>query len=408
MNNPIKKVVIIGGGAMGGGFAARIARDAGNQGVRTVIIEHPDRVDAARQSFYERIHRWFKLGHIPFARVEELVSYVTFTGNPADAADADFFLECVPENLELKQEIFRTYDAILRPGVIMASNTSSRLIGDIAQATNRPELVVGFHGMQPPTSRPLLEVIRSSMTSDETVETVTNFAEGPLKMVTILSKDSPLAIVNRQLLVILDEVYHWLEHSNVNTLDIDEANKDWPAGFVTLSNFLGLDVVLEVGKNGKVAYPDRVVMGDLIPEMVKHGLVGKKNGEACEGFYALDPEEGSAFENLRNELFSDFQIARRHDITGAMVYEYAMLRGMNEAALILEEGVASKSDIERGTVVGLGIKNEGLLHAADAYGINRLVVALTKLESKHGMRFHPAKILVDMTKSDGTFFGDEL
>src|SRR3989338_5180536 len=198
----IFKVGIVGGGAMGGGIAALIAK----HGVPVIVKEAtPELAEKARQGIYGRFEKWYQRNKIDEHRFEQLKSYVEVTINSADLADVDLLIEAIVEKLEPKLAVFRKFDVILRPEVVMASNTSTLPISKLAAATNRPDRVIGTHFFNPPTTMQFIEVVPGEKTSAETRAAIEDFLVSTCEKQLIRAKDQPGFLVNCLLLPYLNE-----------------------------------------------------------------------------------------------------------------------------------------------------------------------------------------------------------
>jgi 3-hydroxybutyryl-CoA dehydrogenase len=202
-----------------------------------------------------------------------------------DCRDVDFAVEAVTENESVKRRIFEEMDAVVRPGGVLATNTSSIPITRIAAATKRPEAVIGMHFMNPVPVMKLVEIIRGAATSDETYATTRALAE-KMGKTTVVSKDFPGFIVNRILIPMLNEACFALTEGLATVEDIDTAMKlgtNQPMGPLQLADFIGLDTVLYIAEVlHKGLGDDKYRPSPLLRQYVEAGWHGKKSGR---GFY---------------------------------------------------------------------------------------------------------------------------
>ncbi len=202
-----------------------------------------------------------------------------------DVKDVDVGIEAVSENEELKKRIFRDLDAVVRPGGVLATNTSSIPITRIAAVTRRPDAVIGMHFMNPVPLMQLVELIRGAATSDQTYATTKALAE-KMGKTTVVSKDFPGFIVNRILIPMLNEACFALHEGLASAQDIDTAMKlgtNQPMGPLTLADFIGLDTVLAIAEVlHKGLGDDKYRPSPLLKQYVDAGWLGKKSGR---GFF---------------------------------------------------------------------------------------------------------------------------
>ncbi len=278
----IKTVGVLGAGQMGNGITHVFAQ----LGYDVLIYDiSAEQLDRALATIRRNLERQAKKGTIPQALVGETIERITATREMADLAAVDFAVEAVTEHEPTKLEIFRKLDAIIQPGAILASNTSSISITKIASATKRPDKVIGMHFMNPVPLMKLVEVIRGHATSDETfvqtAELVTR-----LEKEMAVSQDYPGFIVNRVLIPMINEAVFALYEGIATAEDIDRGMKlgtNQPMGPLTLADFIGLDTVLAIANVLYEGFKDHKYRPcPLLVKMVNAGYLGRKSGR---GFY---------------------------------------------------------------------------------------------------------------------------
>ncbi len=221
------------------------------------------------------------------AGVERDAAWARITGvtEMGALAECDLVVEAVPENLELKRQVFADLDAVAPAHAILASNTSSLAVTDMAAATRRPDKVLGLHFMQPVPVMPLLEMVRTFLTSEETFQSAKAFGESLGKTI-VVSKDTPGFIVNLLLIPYLLQAVEALERGVATKEDFDTAIKlglNHPMGPFTLLDFVGLDTTLFVADAVFEETKDpRFAAPPLLRRMVSAGYLGRKSGK---GFY---------------------------------------------------------------------------------------------------------------------------
>ncbi len=378
----VSKAAVVGGGTMGGEIAQAIATSD-----IPVVIKDIDQkfVDAAVEK--ARAITEGKLGRLvqkekltqeqADARLAEVMGLITGTTSYADFSDVDFVIEAVPEKMEIKQAVFRELDAATPGHAILASNTSSLSITEIGEATLRPDKVVGFHFFYPASVMPLVEVIASEDTTQETATAAYNFAQA-IKKQPIVCGEVPGFVVNKILIAAMGEIWRAQEEHGLSLKAIDEAiigAKGAPMGPFFLTDLLGLDTTLHTAEHLNASYGETFYVHRGLKQLVADGKLGAKSGG--EGFYK-DGEQtvpGDADPDAEElvALFSG--------------------RALIEACKLVEEGVCSVRDIDLGMMTGAGLDpRKGLFPPfwkADLEGLDTLLERIEQLEEKYGERFAP-------------------
>ena len=268
-------VGVVGVGQMGSGIVEVFAR----AGCNVVAREIND--DLLQRSFTRGIER----GKLTQADADAALSCITYTTQLADFAHCELVIEAATENMSLKKTLFTELDVICGPETILASNTSSLSITEIASATQRPDKVVGLHFFNPVPVMPLIEIVRGLLTSEETMDAVRALG-GVLKKELVIAKDNPGFIVNLLLLPYLFDAIRALESGVATKEDIDTAIKlglNHPMGPFTLLDFVGLDTCLFIGDAMYQEFKEtRYAAPPLLRRMVTAGLLGRKSRH---GFY---------------------------------------------------------------------------------------------------------------------------
>lgn len=278
----IRKIAVIGSGSMGSGIA-QVGAQA-NYEVVLFDIAQPQ-LERAKGGMEKSLAKLQEKGALE-STPEEILGRLTLTSEFSDMKDCDFVIEAATENRDIKFKLFRDLDELVGPETILATNTSSISITQIAAQTKRPELVAGMHFMNPVPLMKLVEGIRGLATSDACFKTTREVAEKMGKTF-IEAKDSPGFAVNRILMPMINEAFFALQEGLATPEDIDEAMKlgcNFPMGPLTLADFVGLDVCLSVCE---ILHRD---LGDpkyrpspLMRKYVEAGWTGRKAGR---GVYA--------------------------------------------------------------------------------------------------------------------------
>lgn len=278
----LEQIGVVGCGLMGSGIVEVCAR----AGYRVVVREISDELlqkglDRIQQSLSKAVAR----GKATHEQAEETFARIQGTLDLADFGDCDLVVEAAVENMGIKREIFAQLDSILPSHAILASNTSSLCVTDMASATQREDKVLGIHFFNPVPVMPLIEFVRTILTSDETMAVAHQFGAS-LGKTMVTAKDTPGFIVNRLLIPYLLDAVRVYEDGLASREDIDTAIKlglNHPMGPLTLLDFVGLDTSLFIADAMYDEYKDpRYAAPPLLRRMVLAGRLGRKSGQ---GFY---------------------------------------------------------------------------------------------------------------------------
>jgi 3-hydroxybutyryl-CoA dehydrogenase len=280
----IKRVTVLGAGLMGHGIT-QVAAQVGKYEVCMRDIDQKF-VDNGMTMIRESLQRFVKKGQLTEAQMNEILGRIHLALDLKEAvSNADLIIEAAPENVELKKEIFREVDGHAPPHAIIASNTSSVSITELASATKRPERVCGMHFFNPPQLMKLVEVIRGAKTSDETIQTILEASRKMEKETVLVQKDSPGFIVNRILIPALNEAAELYWEGVASRDDIDKAIKlglNWPMGPLMLLDYIGSDTTLAIADVLTKELDPKFHASTGLKQMVKAQLLGRKTGK---GFY---------------------------------------------------------------------------------------------------------------------------
>ena len=280
----VKRIAVLGAGLMGHGIA-QVAAQVGKYDVNLRDIEQRF-VDSGMSMIKESLNRFVKKGQLSEEEMKAVLERIhPMIDLKESVSNADLIVEAAPENLELKKAIFKEVDACAPAHAIIASNTSSVSITEMASATKRPEKVCGMHFFNPPQLMKLVEVIRGARTSDETVQTVLDVAHRMEKETVLVKKDSPGFIVNRILIPALNEAVAVYWEGIADRDDIDKAIKlglNWPMGPLMLLDYVGLDTTLAIAEVLTKELDPKFHPTTGLKQMAKAQLLGRKTGK---GFY---------------------------------------------------------------------------------------------------------------------------
>jgi 3-hydroxyacyl-CoA dehydrogenase len=283
------KAAVVGAGTMGGEIAQVIAASDIPVVLKDVDQKFVDAgLDKAREVTQGQVGKLVSKEKLTQEQADEqaerTLSLITGTTSYDEFGDVDFVIEAVPEKMEIKHAVFAELDASTPGHAILASNTSGLSISEIADATSRPEKVVGFHFFWPASFMRLIEVIEGDETSPETAQAAANFAQA-IKKFPIRCGECPGFVVNRILGSLASEIWRYQDDTGLDVKDIDkyiQGNRLAPMGPFFLSDMTGLDTTLKVAKDLRDAYGDRFYVHHKMEELVEAGKLGQKTGE---GFY---------------------------------------------------------------------------------------------------------------------------
>jgi 3-hydroxyacyl-CoA dehydrogenase len=311
--------------------------------------------------------------------------------------DVDIVIEAVPEKIELKKQVFLDLEKVVGEGAIFATNTSALSISEMASATHRPSKVVGMHFFFPASVMKLIEVIPGLSTSQETVDDVVLFAES-LRKIPVRVSECAGFLVNRLLMPYLNEAAFCLQEKAATREEIDKVATDFglPMGPLTLVDQLGIDICFDVVQVLLNAYGNRMQPAQIWGKLYQGNYLGRKTGA---GFYSYSPEKKDQLGPWVEEVHA--QKPKKSSFS----LERLLYPMINEAALCLEENVASASDIDLAMVAGIGFPQGkgGLLRYADEIGLDKVLSGLETFYQEQGERFWPAPRLRRMVGA--RFFG---
>ena len=278
----IRRVGVVGLGTMGAGIAQVSVQACYETVGREISLELAERGKATIDRY---LTRGVEKGRLTQEEKNAAIGRLTLTTELADLNGCDLVIEAVLEELPLKREVFAVLERVTRPEAVLATNTSALSVGEIAEATERPERVVGMHFFNPAPVLPLVEIVRAPRSSEEAVQAAYEWAESAGKQ-PVKCNDTPGFIVNRILIPLLNDCVRVLDEAGVTPEDLDKAMTNgagWPLGPCALVDLIGIDVHVHASEalydklgEERMAPPERLV------EMQKQGRLGRKTGR---GFF---------------------------------------------------------------------------------------------------------------------------
>jgi 3-hydroxyacyl-CoA dehydrogenase/enoyl-CoA hydratase/3-hydroxybutyryl-CoA epimerase len=398
---PVGTVGVLGAGFMGAGIAQVLAQ----KGV-AIVLKDKDLAGVGRgyafaqQQFRERVKR----RRATEADAKRDLGKILPTVEYEALRRADFVVEAVFEDLEVKRAVLRETEAVAPESLIFASNTSAIPIARLAEASRRPERVVGMHFFSPVAKMPLLEVVRHPGTSEETLATTVAVGRTMGKTVIVVG-DGPGFFTSRVLGAMLNEAAWMLaEGADIERVDLAMTRWGWPVGPFALLDEVGLDVARHAGQVVRDALGERVAPPPIFERMIADKRLGRKGKR---GFYVY--EEGKKGKSSKRVDPAVYPLLgwRAAPLSDPEIVERCWLQMLNETARCMEEGIITNpADVDIGVIFGFGFPpfRGGLLREADRQGLPWVVEKLDGYAERHGERLRPAPLLRDMAGRGARFY----
>ena len=385
----MKKVGIIGAGAMGSGIA-QVAASAGHSVV--LFDTNADALSLSKSKLASVMDRLVEKGRLTSEEAQEIQNRISYADHMEALSESGIIIEAIIENLDVKKGVFSSIESLVSKDCILASNTSSLSIASIASACERSERVLGIHFFNPAPLMPLVEIIPAIQTADEITDEARNIIDS-WKKITVLAKDTPGFIVNRVARPFYGEAIRILEEGIADVATIDWAMKEiggFRMGPFELTDYIGHDVNYVVTETVFKAFffDPRYKPSFTQKRLVEAGRLGRKSGQ---GFY--DYSQGAVNPKPNTDEALGTEIVNR--ITAMLI---------NEAIDALFLNIASEKDIDLAMTKGVNYP-KGLLAWADEKGLD---VVLTQLEELYKNycedRYRPSPLLRKMVNEQKTFY----
>lgn len=389
---PIHQAAVIGAGTMGGGIAMCFA----NAGIPVTVLDvSQGALDRGRAAIENNYATSVKRGSLSEERRAAAVDLIDYSTSYDDIAQADIAIEAVFEDIELKQEIFRKLDAVLKPGAILASNTSTLDLDRIADATARPQNVIGTHFFSPANVMRLLEIVRGAKSSPETIATGMELGK-LLGKVTVLAGNCDGFIANRMQAPFGNAVDRLIEEG-ASPQQIDRVMKEFGCamGPLAVRDLIGLDTSWRIRDQRRRLRPGSQPPTPLLDRLYHSGRLGQKSGAGYyryEGRQALpDPEVDCMIDDIAVDLGIE-----RQPVEDSEILDRLLCALVNEAAHIVDEGIAVRSsDVDLAYVYGYGFPNwvGGPMHWAKEAGLAGILAKIKGYQSRFGASWTPSPLL---------------
>jgi 3-hydroxyacyl-CoA dehydrogenase len=406
---PVKSAAVVGAGTMGGGIAMVLA----NAGI-PVLLKDADQaaLDRGLATIQSNYANSVKRGRFSQQDAEERFKRITPTLSYDDFAKVDLVIEAVFEGMALKKEVFKELDRVCKPGAILASNTSTLNIDEIASATSRPTYVIGTHFFSPANVMRLLEIVRGKATSREVIATCMQLSKA-LGKIGVLVGNCRGFVGNRMFGPYRREA-QFLVEEGAAVVAVDKALADFgmAMGPLATGDLAGLDVGWRIRKEYRHLEKPGIRQPFLEDNLCELGRFGQKTGA---GWYKYDEQRRAMPDPVVDELIHKWVTEagiRQREISAAEIVDRCLYALVNEGARILEEGFALRaSDIDIIYLNGYGFPafRGGPMWYADTVGLKQVYARISEFHRQHGEIWQPAPLLARLAEQGKTFaqFGKE-
>lgn len=406
-DTPVQAVdaaAVIGAGTMGGGIAMCFA----NAGIPVTLIEAgQEALDRGLETIQKNYAATVAKGRLSRDRMDQRMALISPALDYQAVKDADIVIEAVFEEMDIKREVFQALDQHAKDGAILASNTSTLDVNEIAAVTKRPEAVIGTHFFSPANVMALLEVVRGEKTDKTTIASVMKLAKR-IGKVPVLVGVCDGFVGNRMLAMYLRQAHQMIEEG-ARPEQIDKVLYDYgmAMGPFTMADMAGLDVGWRIRKRRKAegtGIEDNAPIEDQLCEM---GRFGQKTGAGWYRYEAGDrtPQPDPEVEALIRKYIADKGVKPRN-ISDQEILERCLYQLVNEGAKILEEGIALRaSDIDVIYANGYGFPRYrgGPMKYADMVGVKEVYAAVCRYHEQFGDAWKPAPLLKQLAEDGGNF-----
>lgn len=394
----IKIAAVLGAGTMGGGIAMCFA----NVGIPVYLLDVSEEALARGRGVIEKNYATsVKRGSLAQAAADAALARISYVTDYARIGDADIVVEAVFEDMGLKKEIFARLDAVMKPGAVLATNTSTLDIDEIADSTGRPEAVCGTHFFSPANVMRLLENVRGAKSSPQTLATAMELGRA-LNKVTVLAGNCDGFIANRMQAPFGNEVDRLIEEgAEIEQIDRVMTGFGMSMGPVAVRDLVGIDTSWRIRDQRRKLRPEAQPPTPLLDRIHAAGRLGQKSGA---GYYRYenrkalpDPEVAAMIDAIASEMGVE-----RRPIEDTEILDRLMLALVNEAAKILEDGTALRAgDIDLAYVYGYGFPTwrGGPMFWAQSEGLGRIYDKISAYYERMGGAWKPSALIAEAAKT---------
>lgn len=391
---PIKRAAVVGMGSMGTGIAQALA--ASGMAVHVLDTNEQAAVQAGNR-IRKSLERQVKRGRRTQAQVEEIMAHLSVAQDGPDIAAADLVIEAVFEQDEPKRSALAEIEAVCRRDTIIASNTSTMDLDQLAGGLDHPRRLIGLHFFNPAQTMPLVEVIQTAQSAPEVLTTGMKLVKG-LGKTPILVQNSAGFVVNRLFIPYLKEAFQLLEDgAEAGAIDTAMREYGFAMGPLTLIDMAGLDILVFTDTPMCQAFAHHVPLSRIATRLVEQDCLGQKTGAGVYSYEKGDytPRQHALTQDIIGQVRTETgKTARAIDL--GEITDRLVLRMVSEAFRVVEEGIAQReSDIDVAMVMGTGFPDfrGGVLKYACDTGMKKIVNRLDALAVRYGERFRPSEFM---------------
>lgn len=400
----LKTLGMLGAGFMGAG----IAEISVMKGIDVLLKDlRPEGIEAAKKAIWSALSKKVKYKTISKTEAEETILLLSGRLDYSDFDKADIVIEAVLENMDLKKKIIKEIEDNCKDDVIIASNTSSLSLTEMAKHAKKSEQVIGMHYFSPVPKMPLLEIVKTEYTAENVIASCYDFGIKQGKTVIVVN-DCPGFYVNRILAPYLNECLTMADEGiALDFIDKAMTKKGFPVGPISLLDEVGLDIAAHVAESSGAAMAatrEGFVPNDATVRMFKDGIYGKKNKK---GFYKYVEKKGRVKKDgIDPTVYKYFNGNGDKSLPLDEVQDRGILLMLNEAVMCLEENIiANPIDGDTGAVFGIGFLpwSGGPFRYLDLLGAEKVVARMKELEAKYGPKYKARPMLVELAAKQGKF-----